>query len=339
MHPLAPLTLLAALALFAPRPAHGDEYVDGRGLIYLSRGTYPAAMGWYRPLTIGQPDRAGPWAGLAIAKCKVGRTAEAREHAELAQELESGEPLGLSARGCVALAAGDPDAAEELRRRAADASSFPYHRRELAWFLIHQGRYAEAEEQLQSMADAGWEGLTTRAMLAECALGLGRLEDARNLVDQLRESGSGPRRSFHVETLMALADDAYVGPQVASFPRRLSPFDAEHDLVVIRAEALRRLGLLDRAEDEAARRKREPNHPLGWAILARLALDLDDESVAGELLETALARWPIQPSLLLTLALLEARRGDPGAARTLEQARALGIPAWDVVYEATVATD
>ncbi len=311
-----------------------------RGLIYLSRGSYPAAMGWYRSEADRYPDEPGPLAGLALSKCRVGRLDEAGVHAAAAAQLDPDDPMLLTAQACLALMSGDPEAALELHQSAADSARFPYHRREMAWFLIHQGRFAEAAVALDEMVAAGWEGLATSAMLAECDLGQGRREWAHLRIDGFPRSGSGPRRAFHVETLASLADDVLIGPAVEPFPRQLSPFDASQDLVVFRAEALRRLGHLHAAESEAERRKREPLHSLGWAFLARIATDAGDLERAGSILDEVRPRWPQHPSLLLSEARLEARCGRGAAAASLlEKAREIGVPAWDAAVESELTDE
>ena len=326
--------LVSTLALVCAHPALAGDWDGSRGLIYLSRGSYPAAMGWYRAETESHPTESGPLAGLALSKCRVGRLAEADEHAAAAALLDPDDPMMLTARACLALASGDPVGALELHQRASDGALFAFHHREMAWFLIHQGRFSDAAAAVDEMVAAGWEGRPTRAMLAECDLGLGRLEQARLRIDDFQRAGSGPRRAFHVETLATLADDLLIGPSVEPFPRQLSPFDASQDLVVIRAEALRRLGQVDAAETEAERRKRDPLHSLAWAFLARIATDAGDLDRAGRILDEARPRWPLHPSLLLSEARLEARRGRRAAATDLlEQARAVGVPAWDAVVE------
>jgi len=324
------LALLSIAALAPLRAATAGDWDGSRGLIYLSRGSYPAAMGWYRSEAETYPDEAGPLAGLALAKCRVGRIDEAEAHAAEAVAIAADEPMVSTARACLALAAGDPAGAQELHQAAADGALFPFHLRELAWFLIHQGRFDEADAVLDEMDAAGWEGRVTRAMHAECDLGRGDAAMARLRIDDFQRAGTGPRRSFHVETLAALADDRLTGPEAEAFPRQLSPFDASHDLVVMRAEAMRRLGRLDDAEGEAERRKREPLHALGWAFLARIAADTGDLERATELLDQARERWPLHPSLVISEAMVAVRRGDVAAAAALrERAREAGVPAWD----------
>lgn len=284
------------------------------------------------------PDHAGPLGGLALAKCRVGRVDEAREHLAEAAEIDSTEPMVQTAGACLALADGDPDRAFELHRAAADGASFPYHRRELAWFLIHQGRFSEAREVIQGMISAGWEGRNTRAMLAECSLGEADAAGAEVWIEALRADSLGPRRTFHVLTLAALADDVFTGPDVEPFPNQLSPFDTAHDLVVMRAEASRRLGHVDEAEDEAGRRKREPLHPVSWAFLARVAIDVGDVDRAAELLVLAGQRWPSHASIAISDALLAFRNGEfEGARADLARARELGVPAWDASVETELA--
>ena len=330
---------IAALLLLLCVPAGVAGAWDGsRGLIYLSRGAYPAAMGWYRSEAERYPDHAGPLGGLALAKCRVGRVDEAREHLEEATRIDPDEPLLLTAQACVALADGDPEQAHDLHLAAADAAEFPFHRREFAWFLMHQGRYPEARDVIQQMIDAGWEGRNTRAMLAECDLGEGDVPGAQVWIEALRVESAGPRRAFHVLTLAALADDVFTGEDVEPFPNQLSPFDSAHDLVVMRAEAVRRVGRLDEAEHEAERRKRDPLHPVSWAFLARTATEVGDLDRAADLLAEAGKRWPGHPSLALSNAMLAAARGDTATARTeLTRARDLGIPAWDTPVEADLA--
>jgi tetratricopeptide (TPR) repeat protein len=334
------LALLSSLALLPALPATAGDWDGSRGLVYLSRGSYPAAMGWYRSEADSYPDESGPLAGLALSKCRVGRFAEAGEHAAAAAQLDPDDPMLLTAQACLALVSGDPGSAHELHQRAADSALFPFHQRELAWFLIHQGRFPEAAAAVDEMVFAGWEGRTTRAMLAECDMGLGRLELAQLRIDDFQRIGSGPRRAFHVETLATLADDLLIGPSAESFPRQLSPFDASQDMVVFRAEALRRLGQLDAAETESERRKREPLHSLAWAFGARIATDAGDLERAGRILDEARPRWPLHPSLLLSEARLEVRLGRRAAAASLlEQARAVGVPAWDTVVENELADE
>ncbi len=332
------LAYLALPLLICVSAGTASAWDGSRGLIYLSRGAYPAAMGWYRSETERFPEHAGPLGGLALAKCRVGRTEEAREHLDAASRMDPVEPLVLTAQACVALVEGEPDRAHDLHQTAADAAEYPFHRREFAWFLMHQGRYPEARDLVQQMIDAGWEGRNTRAMLAECALGEGQLSGAQGWIETLRVESVGPRRAFHVLTLATLADDLLAGPDVAPFPDQLSPFDAAHDLVVMRSEAVRRLGRLDEAESEADRRKRDPLHSVSWAFLARTAIDLGDLERAEEILDQADERWPSHPSLGLSRAMLSAARGEMDASRLeLARARDLGVPAWDAPVERELA--
>ena len=188
------------------------------------------------------------------------------------------------------------------------------------------------------MISAGWEGRNTRAMLAECSLGEADAGGAEVWIEALRAESLGPRRTFHVLTLSALADDVFTGPDVQPFPNQLSPFDTAHDLVVMRAEASRRLGHADEAEDEAGRRKREPQHPVSWAFLARMAIDVGDMDGAAEFLAQARQRWPSHASIAISDAMLALRRGELEAARAdLARARELGVPAWDESVELELA--
>lgn len=332
--PTTPAAFALLLLIWLPH-ASAQAWDGSRGLIYLSRGAYPAAMGWYKSEVERFPEQAGPLGGLALAKCRVGRVDEAREHAAAGAGLDPDESLVQTAEACLALVDGDPDRAFEFHQAAADGASFPFHRRELAWFLIHQGRYPEAREVIQGMISAGWEGRNTRAMLAECSLGEADTAGAEVWIEALRAESVGPRRTFHVLTLAALADDVLSGADTEPFPNQLSPFDTAHDLVVMRAEASRRLGRVDEAEREAGRRKREPLHPVAWAFLARTAIDVGDVDGAAEILIPARQRWPSHASIALTDAMLALREGEIDQAEAdLARARKLGIPAWDTSVEA-----
>ncbi len=343
-----PILAVAASLLAAPRlggadePAAGDdltllaagEYTHERGFRMLRRGAWRAAARQFRAALQNQPGAAGPWAGLALAECRLGELEQARRDADHSASLDPDQPLLHTAHACLLEAEGDVNGTVEMLQAASDSSLMPVYPTQWAWFLIRQGLYADAELVVDRMAAAGHQGQTVEAMRVRCRLAAGDLETSSMSVEEVRIVARTARSGLALELLHALAADTLTREVTTSYPFLVPRSGGVDEIVLLKAEAQRRIGLLDEAEAEAARRKRDPDDPVGWAVLVRLACDLGHLDEAEQLLGEAQRSAPLDPSLLLSEAYLRLAQGDRASAEfALELARSAGVPAWDDVVE------
>ncbi len=311
------------------RPADADEYSDRMGAVMLSRNEDGMAQRRFERLVDEHPDSAGPQGGLALARCRLGRVAQASEPLARAQALDPDQPLVLAAQACLAAAGGDHSGEEQWLQRAAERSSKPKHIRELARYWMRHGQYVRAEEMLGEVSTAGMYGPSATALRAVCKVALGDTDGALGQLVMIRVPDRMDTTSETAQTYVALADDLTLETVAVPFDR-ITRVNQGNDLVVARAEAMRRLGRLDEAEVEIGRRKLDIDDPYADAVAARLATDMGRRGVARSIIAGAYDRWPEHGSVFLSEAYLLAAEGNLRAAeRLLVHARAVGIPAWD----------
>ncbi len=335
--------LIAALLLAAGSPAtlvggaaRAEEYRGQRGYVFLARRAYPLAVRWFETAHQARPEMAGPLAGMALAECRLGRDADSRDHLAAARDRDPADPLVRAAEACWQIREDRLSEAEETLAAAHDGSQLPFHGREHARFLLHQGQFADAAALLREMRAAGSQERTVAMLLAGALLGLGEPEESLSLAEEQLDAAPRSDQAVAVLLLHELAGGP-PGPERIPDQPRMITWSGGNEVVLLRAESLRRRGLLDAAETEAGRRKVDPDDPLSRSMLARLAVDLGDLDEAGELAADAARRWPLHPSVMLTEARVAAAQGRPDAAQAaLRDARAAGVPPWDVAFAGEV---
>jgi tetratricopeptide (TPR) repeat protein len=346
---LLPLLWIAAV-LAVPRPSPGQadpsqpsassgqpEYFNERGFRLLQRGAWRAAARQFRAVVQNQPGAAGAWAGLALAQCRLGDLEPARQNAELSRGIDPDQPLMHTAMACLHEAEGDVHGTLDLLERAADSSLLPTYPCRWANHLVGQGQFAEASVVLDTLWSAGHRGKTVASLRARCAIALGDLATAEECVEDVRLQGRNIRAGLALELLIDLSQDHLDRDVIESFPYLVSKTGGGDEIVLLKAEAQRRVGLLDLAEQEAHRHKRAPEDPLGYAVLVRIACDTGELEQAAQILAEAQGIAPLHASLLLSEAYLHAVSGKTEAShRALEMARGAGVPAWDRSVEADV---
>jgi len=333
----AALLLAVALCGLGARGAAAEEYRGQRGYLFLSRGANPMAVRWFRGEHANYPQMAGPLAGMALAECRLGRDEDARGHLKQARALDPDDPLVAAADACYAAREARHGALEDHLERAAAASRIPFHAREHARYLLHQGRWQEAEAALQQMLVVGWNEGAIQSMLATAQLAQGQPDGSEAAARELLDRFPKAHLAIYVLLLLELSGEP-LGPGGSPTLPLMITWSNGNEVVLAKAEILRREGLLDEAELQAGRRKIDPDDPFPWSVLARLAVDLGDPAAARERVAEARDRWPLHPSVLLTEAHVAAADGERTlATELLEDARARGIPPWEVEFEREVA--
>ena len=320
-----------ALALFGAAPlASASEYRHPMASKLMRREAFRAAARQYRDAHQARPALAGPLAGMALCHCRLGELDKAWISIDEAEQRDPTEPMIYEARACVSEAEGDLVAAAGYLEQAADLSVDPTHLSQLGTHLQRQGLFREAMDVVWLMRDAGYRGRSSSALAVRSELAAGDVADATLVAEEIAQEGKTHRSGMILGTLVALSHEDLVGESVEPYTH-FAPRTRTADSVLLwRAEASRLLGMLDVAEQQAGRRKQEPQDPYGVSIVARLACDLGDLDSAEAHLEVARRRWPLHPSPILTEAVLRVRQGHlADAHRLLDLARERGLPAWD----------
>lgn len=329
------LGLVTGLLSLPARPAPAKEYADPLAFKMLDRGIYHLAVLRFSRLIVEQPGVAGPHAGMALTRCRMGQPERALPELAIARQRGPDEPLVFATDACLAELDGDLAAAMLHWEDAGAASGQAFFSVTRVRMLLDRGEVGAAEDLLEELELGGWDGMAAIALRAECRLVDGDVEGAIQLMTLLEMKRPRISATQPVATLVDLASSHLNPAAFEPFPRFVGWGPAGR-AVVFRAEAMRRLGLLDAAEAEANRRKDDPDDPVSCAMLARLAHDLGDTDAAWDWLEVAGQRWPAHPSVVLTEALLLAREGRPQAVDVLREARALGVPPWERSVEQEV---
>ena len=319
------------LALVGLEPvATAAEYQHAMATKMLRREAYRAAARRYRDAHAERPELAGPLAGWALCQCHIGQLDEARDNLAQADPLDPHEPLLFEARACIAGRLGEFEVEAAHLRRAAEISVNPNRMGQLGSHYVRHGLFVEAMDVAEQMRESGLHGRSSSMLAVRYGLATGDEDEVAFLAEDIAILGRTHRSGMILGTLVALSQDHLVGEAVAPYDHYSPRTRAGDSVLLLRAEACRLLGQLDEAEQQAGRRKQEPDEPIGVAILARIACDLGDLDGAEGFLAIARERWPLHPSPILSEAVLRARQGrDEEAWRCLELARERGIPAWD----------
>lgn len=323
------ISIPALLITFAVvRPGFSGEFKDSMCTVMLARNEDGMAQKRFERLTGEFPESAGPMGGLALTHCRLQQLAQADAELEPARLLDPWQPLVLAAEACLASSNGDFEGEARWLELAADRSATPIYVRELAIYWMRHGQYERADEILREAATSGMQGPTASTLRVVCLTAVGDTDGARALRGQISKPNYRSTTLAMAETLLALAEDRVLETAAVRFDR-VTRVHQGNDLVAARAEAMRRLGRLDDAEQELGRRKFDVDDPYAAAVAARLAADLGQGDVGRLMLAEAYLSWPDHGSLVLSEAYLAATEADPRAAELLERSRTAGIPAWD----------
>jgi tetratricopeptide (TPR) repeat protein len=261
---------------------------------------------------------------LAMALQRLGRTEEAREHLELAGDVDPRIPDPLAAslsaesaaafliQGGRAHRRGDYEAAEAAFRRAQELDpANPAVVRGLGGVLLARGLTTEAVETFRRLVELLPEDIGARADLGIALLRDSRLEEALEL---LGESAAGaPQepaiRYRYAQALMAaerLEDALAEMNAVLELDPTSSPARAD------RARLLIATGSAEEGMEELRRYLTEYNgEPLLFLYLAEAQILVDRLSAAAETLATATERFPEDRTLAGALARFLATAPEP----------------------------
>lgn len=292
--------LLALLSAFVPRPAGAQAASDD----HLSK--------------VAERMRAADYAGALRTLRKLPRAQRERPDARYVRA------RAQAALGDYATAADSlPTAAHELPAAVRDGA-----RTLRARLLARAGRFEEALITARTLADEGVERAQMRALVGECALALGRADEAAAAFDALTPRDL--RALDELATALLHAEALLASGQVEASARRLqtaldrAPGDA------LASVAQQRLSELANALPKPTQAT-----PSFEALLSRAETltraGQADEAVAllAELRTPALRRARAELFHVRGMALFRTRNRYPEAARWLRRAAQLGGPSAD----------
>lgn len=290
---LPALFLAAALSAQPSAPAAPPAAAESsmaRAAALAEAGDLAGAIALLEPLR-GRPGAAGP--ALSLLGALYLETGRARDALAVLAPLaaDSKDPAVLFNAGRAARALGQAaEALDYLRRSVALAPASPAGR-ELGLLHARRGELEEAYPLLRSWATVQPQDLEARMAAAFCALSLGRLPDAEQLLSDLPQDR--PRvRLLWAELLLRQGDP------VAALAM-LQPIQEEHpselDAGVRRLLAEARLATGDPAGAVAALADHVGEDPAAALILAQAHFQSGDPARAAAALEPFARRLPEKP--------------------------------------------
>jgi tetratricopeptide (TPR) repeat protein len=224
------------------------------------------------------------------------------------------------------VAAGEPVVRRLIEIHPADA----WARRELAWYLLEQGRLDEAARETEIARQLEPTAVATFNVLGQLHARQGHVEEAKEAYRQAIRTAVDYEYALH--ELVALCETHVERREALRF--------VHQELVrqVIYGEALlafRDVALLALEPDELLKILREaldarPDLWHAWAAVVRQLLDADRPDEAHALARQAVERFPLLPALWLDLArACRLRKDDAGEIDALDRALQIN-PTWTV---------
>jgi tetratricopeptide (TPR) repeat protein len=135
------------------------------------------------------PDHVPALSTLALALLEKGKLERAHDHAQQAVKLKPDDAGAQAALGQVFLAQGHTDFAEKCVRNALEKHpQNPELHAALAGILRRQGHHVDAVGHFAQAARVGHGGPRLLIDMSESLIQIGRLEDARKLLEQLHQN-------------------------------------------------------------------------------------------------------------------------------------------------------
>jgi len=307
------------------------------GYIEEHQGNYLAAEHFFEQTLRSNPNHPEALLELANLRIKSKRLAEAAELLRKYVQVSPTPAPGYYKLAMVERSLHQPEAAERdltvFQTLSKDASTGPLPYQHLLDYLDNRSSLSRREKTQLDLADLS-EQIQKHPdqpqdlyLLAEGYLKLGKVEEARQAIEQLNQLTAGDYRTqTGVGVLLAryhLYDDA-----IRHFQNALRIAPDSDDVKFDLADAYFRKGMyeqaLDIAEQESTNGQRDDAY---LALLGDIRAHLGQTSQAAEIYKNAIARNPDNDQYYLSLALLELRQGElEGARQTLQHGLAR-IPA------------
>ena len=307
------------------------------GYIEEHQGDYLAAEHFFQQTLRSNPDHPEALLELANLRIKSKRFAEAAELLRKYVQVSPTPAPGYYKLAMVERSLHQPEAAERdltvFQTLSKDASTGPLPYQHLFDYLDNRSNLSRQEKTQLDLADLSAQiekhpdQPQDLYLLAEGYLKLGKVEEARQAIEQLNQLSAGDYRTqTGVGVLLAryhLYDDA-----IRHFQNALRIAPDSDDVKFDLADAYFRKGRYEQALDIAQQESNNGQRDDAYlALLGDIRAHLGQTSQAAEIYKNAIERNPDNDQYYLSLALLELRQDQlEGARQTLQHGLAR-IPA------------